>query len=99
MKLLIVAGTIIVPVLMLVLQWTSITIKRIMDGLVIVCAFITAITIAFVVQQSISSDTVFTTDVHKVFHNKVFLLASSYLGLYGLYRMLLGLLREYRKGD
>jgi hypothetical protein len=98
MKVLIAIGTLAVPLLFIVLQWVSIKIKRVLDLLVIICAFVVSITIAFAVQQSISNDTVFTTDVHKVLHNNLFLWASAYVGLYGLYRLLLGLLREYRKG-
>jgi uncharacterized membrane protein YraQ (UPF0718 family) len=98
MSFLIVAGTIVSPFILLGLHWFSFKVKLTLDALALLCAFIVAVTIGLVVEQSISTDTVFTTDVHKVLHNGLFLWTASYLGLYGLYRLLLYVLREYRRG-
>lgn len=97
MKVLIVAGTIVSPFILLGLHWFSFKIKIALDALALLCAFIFAITIGLAVEQSISNDTVFTTDVHKVLHYGLFRWAASYLGLYGLYRLLLCVLMEYRR--
>lgn len=96
MTFLIVAGTIVFPFILLGLQWFSFKIKIAMEVLAVLCAFVVAGKIALVVEQSIANGTIFTTDVHKILHNGLFLWASSYLGLYGLYRLLLHVIREYR---
>ncbi|WP_127579069.1 hypothetical protein [Paenibacillus koleovorans] len=93
----IVIGTLVVPFALCAIQRMWRKSKPVLDALALACAFFVSITIALASYRSISHDTIFTTDVHRVLSNPMFLAAGSYLGLYGLYRFVQGLWREYRR--
>ncbi|MEV5025954.1 hypothetical protein MRBLPE1_001468 [Paenibacillus sp. LPE1-1-1.1] len=60
---------------------------RIFDGLAVAAAFLFFVTAADAVAGTLVHDTVFMTEVHRVFKNPVFLLSGAYLGPYALARI------------
>lgn len=99
MKLLIVVGTLVVPVLFVLLRRMSGLLKALLDALALVSAFGFGILSAFAVQDIRAHGTVYATEVHRVFESWAFLLFGSYLGLYMLYLLLWSTLTAYRRAD
>lgn len=96
MKVLLAAGALLVPVVLLLLRWMFGRMGTLLDLLAIACGYYAGIVIAIVVYDSIAHGMVLSTEVHKVLNMPLFLLAGSYLGNYGMYRLLLTAWREYR---
>ncbi|MFC3767167.1 transposase [Paenibacillus sp. GCM10012303] len=99
MKLLIVIGMLVVPVLFVWLRRISGLLKALLDALALVSAFGFGLLSAFAVQDIRAHGTVYATEVHHVFENWAFLLFGSYLGLYLLYLLLWSTMTAYRRTD
>jgi hypothetical protein len=96
MAFLLVVGIFILPVLMLLterlVQYARIT----MDLLAVVCAICFGIITALSVYDIRRHHTIFMTDIHKVFDNWLYLITGSYLGLYGIARLIAFAARRVR---
>ncbi|GAA3408626.1 hypothetical protein ACFFNY_07615 [Paenibacillus hodogayensis] len=99
MKILIVIGIVLVPAVMVLFRWMSARMKLLIDALGLVSAFGSGILTAFAVFDIRQHNTVYETEVHRVFDSMWFMGFSSYLGLYLLARLLWDVLKAYREED
>ncbi|WJH32452.1 transposase [Paenibacillus aurantius] len=97
MSLLLAVGVVLGPVLLLAAEWIAGRYRWLSDALAWVAAVVFGIIAAQAVYEIRRDGTVFMTNVHKVFENELFLLAGAYLGLYGIARILHGLLLRLRE--
>lgn len=61
--------------------------SRIFDGMAVAAAFLFFVIAADAVVETLVNDTVFMTEVHRVFENPAFLASGAYLGPYTLGRI------------
>lgn len=89
MKFLLVAGTVVVPLVMYYLQQKQSKIKTLFH-LIAFVALITFANIVVIKVYEINVDgTVFTMKIHGLFVNPLFLVSGAYLGVYVIYLVLL----------
>ncbi|OAS18889.1 hypothetical protein [Paenibacillus oryzisoli] len=96
MSIIIVIFVILIPLVMLASAWLLQSIKHIFTGAAVLCAYIFGAISSTNVYQILQDDTVFMTNIHVVFTNKLFLFTGGYLGAYGIYMLLHCFLRELR---
>ncbi|RED51927.1 transposase [Cohnella lupini] len=89
MKILIVAGSIVVPLIMVMLRKYWVKSQTVFNALSILSALVFGNIAAISVQEIIEDHTVFMTNIHEVFLNPYFLSTGAYIGVYLLYRLLL----------
>ncbi|ANC76325.1 transposase [Fictibacillus phosphorivorans] len=89
MKLLILVGSLLVPVGMFWLQTVWPKSRLLFNVIAIIAALIFGDLAAIAIQQIIHDNTVFMTNIHGVLLNPFFLVAGSYLGVYLIYRLIL----------
>src|SRR5690625_7039195 len=89
MKIILIAGSVGLPIAMLYSQklWTRI--KFIYNAISIIALLIFGNIASLSIYKIIKDGTVFMTAIHGIFLNPFFLIAGSYIGLYVLYRLLL----------
>ncbi|MEC0094171.1 transposase [Paenibacillus macquariensis] len=94
MKILIILGSILIPIAMLVIQknWMKWRILFNVVSVVSACIFGDIATLA--IYEIIKDNTVFMTNIHAIFLNPLFLVTGSYLGIYFLYRLILVAVKE-----
>lgn len=97
MKLLIVLGTLLIPAALALLRRMSARARPVLDALGVVSAFGFGILSAFAVSDIRRHDTVYSTEVHRVFDSLCFLVFGGYLGLYLLALLLDGVTRRFAK--
>lgn len=71
--------------------------KVLYDGMAVACAYIFGIISAFKIYEVIRDHAVLMTNIHAIFNNVAFLITGAYLGNYALYRLLLRMLRNWKK--
>lgn len=89
MKIVLVAGSIIIPLFMLYVQHRWMKLRTLFNVLMLISTLIFANIASLSVCQVISDRTVFMTAIHAVFLNPFFLITGAYIGLYTLYRLML----------
>ncbi|MBO1003009.1 transposase [Pseudogracilibacillus auburnensis] len=89
MKIVIILGSMVVPIIMFFLQrvWTKC--RFIFNLLAIICALIFGNISATAIYEIIRDKTVFMTNIHAIFLNPLFLFTGAYLGVYILYLLLI----------
>ncbi|MGM0903786.1 MAG: transposase [Bacillota bacterium] len=87
MVFLIIAGSIITPLLMFGLRTYWEQSRLFLNLLAIICVLLFGIIAALAIHEIIKDKTVFMTNIHGLFLNPVFLLTSAYIGVYILYRL------------
>lgn len=94
MKTLLVTSSIIVPMVMLYLQYTSKRFKMIFNIIAVISTIIFGGIASTSIYQIIVDDAVFMTTIHAIFLNPVFLVTGTYLGLFIIYRLMILTLEE-----
>ncbi|WP_423798256.1 transposase [Neobacillus sp. SAB-20_R2A] len=94
MKLLLIIGSIVLPILMVVLQRKWSKIRIIFDLMAILSALIFGNISSIAIFEIIKDDKVFMTNIHAVFLNPIFLMTGAYLGLYFLYVLVLRVIND-----
>lgn len=97
MKVWIVVGTLLVPALIVVLRLMSAKLGLLVDGAAAVSGFGFGILSAFAVLDIRRHDTVYSTEVHRLFDSFWFLAFGSYLGLYLLSLLLWSSFKAFRR--
>ena len=74
MSIMIVLFVILIPLVMLCSAWLLPSCKQWFEGIAVVCAFVFGVITALAVYEILRDDTVFMTNIHVVFTNKLFLI-------------------------
>lgn len=96
MKVILVIGSFLLPLIMFYVQNRFILFKIIFNLLAIVSVLIFGNISALSIYKIIKDNKVFMNDIHAIFLNSFFPISGSYLGIYILYRLLLLNLQERR---
>lgn len=88
MTIILVLGTVLVPLAMMLAEMRIVILRLGYDILALLSSIGFGIVAAVAVYDVISSGTVFMTTVHQVFLNPFFLLTGAYLGVYVVYLLL-----------
>lgn len=89
MKLLIILGSIVIPIVMVVIQKVWMKWRIVFNVVSIGSAVVFGDIAALAIYEIIKDNTVFMTHIHAIFLNPLFLITGAYLGLYFLYRLML----------
>lgn len=82
-------GSIVIPIVMLVIQHKWIKWRIVFNAASVLSAVILGNISALAIYEILRDHTVFMTSIHAIFLNPLFLLTGAYLGLYLIYRLLL----------
>ena len=93
MKILLVLGSIVAPIVMYALYKKKIF-RFSFNVLAILSALIFGNIASLSIHQIIVDDAVFMTTIHGIFLNPLFLISGAYLGVYLLYRLIVLILQE-----
>jgi hypothetical protein len=85
---LIVAGSIIFPILMLLFSLKWRVAELVFNTLALLSALVFGNIAAASIYRILKNHTVFMTSIHAIFLNPAFLLTGAYLGIYVLYKLL-----------
>lgn len=96
MSIIIVIFVILIPIVMLCSAWLIESFKHAFAGAAVLCAYVFGAISALSVYQILRDDTVFMTNIHVVFTNKLFLFTGAYLGAFGIYVLMHCLLKGLR---
>jgi hypothetical protein len=96
MKVLLVLGSIIFPLLMYVVQKKWDGIHAVFNLIAIISALVFGNIATLSIYQIIKDNTVLMTNIHAIFLNPFFLITGSYLGVYILYLLLVSLVGNLR---
>lgn len=88
MKILIVLGSILLPILMFYVKSRKPSIGNIYHILALISLLIFGNIAALAVYQVIIDQTVFMTAIHGVFLKPMFLITGAYIGIYTIYRLM-----------
>jgi len=94
MKLLIILGSIVMPIAMFVIQKAWIKWRIYFNVVAVMSAVIFGEIAALAIYEILKDNTVFMTHIHAIFLNPLFLITGAYLGIYFLYRLLCLLYEE-----
>ncbi|OAB39924.1 transposase [Paenibacillus macquariensis subsp. defensor] len=94
MKLLIILGSIVMPIAMFVIQKGWIKWRIYFNVVAVMSAVIFGEIAALAIYEILKDNTVFMTHIHAIFLNPLFLITGAYLGIYFLYRLLCLLYEE-----
>lgn len=95
MEILLILGSIVIPILMVLLQRRKYTFRIIFHVAAIMSALIFGNIASIAIHQIIEDGTVFMTNIHALFLNPFFLLTGAYLGLYLLYVIILHAVNDF----
>lgn len=90
------AAVIVLPLLLIALMWMLGRWSFLVDAAALVCAVAAGVITSLAVYEIRRDGTVFMTDIHKLFTNSVFLLASGFLGIYGIAKLGMHMFKRYR---
>lgn len=99
MVFLIIAGSMLTPLLMFSLYMYWPQSKLVLNLLALISALIFGILSALAIHEMIKDNTVFMTNIHGLFLNPVFLITGAYIGVYFLYRLIILTFNETVKGS
>ncbi|WP_053362276.1 hypothetical protein [Bacillus sp. FJAT-27251] len=94
MEAFLIIGSIVTPVLLLVLRKIWPKTILIFNSLAVLSALVFGNIAALAIHEIIEDNTVFMTNIHGLFLNPFFLMAGVYLGVYFLYRLLIWTVEE-----
>lgn len=89
LKLLIILSSIVVPIIMLLLQYKSNSVHSLWNVLAVFALIIFGSIASTSIYQIIVDGAVFMTTIHAIFLNPLFLVVGAYLGVFMIYRLLL----------
>ncbi|WP_337189736.1 transposase [Bacillus dakarensis] len=89
MKILIITGSVVIPVIMVVLHRKDSKFQILFTIAAILSALLFGNIASIALYNIIKDDTVFMTNIHGLFLNPLFLLTGAYLGVYLLYSLIL----------
>ncbi|PLS02458.1 transposase [Neobacillus cucumis] len=95
MKILLILGSIFIPLLMVVLQRKWLKSQKFFHLAAILSALIFGNISSTAIYNIIKDDTVFMTNIHSIFLNPFFLITGAYLGLYVLYILILQFFNQW----
>src|SRR5699024_3721022 len=88
-KIVLIVGSIILPLLMVYIQYRWRRICTFFNILMVLSVIIFGDIAALSIHQIIKDSTVFMTAIHAVFLDPLFLVAGAYIGVYTIYRLML----------
>lgn len=88
-KILLIVGSIVLPSLMVYVQYRWRVIDTLFNLLMIISITIFGNIAALSIHNIIMDDTVFMTKIHGIFLNPLFLATGAYIGVYTIYRLML----------
>lgn len=94
MKWLILLSSFAIPIVMVIMQSIWGVFHHVFNLLALVAVLVFGNIAAFKVYEIIRDDAVFMTTIHGLFLHPMFLIATSYLGIYLLYKLLVGSFAE-----
>ncbi|MGG3564358.1 transposase [Neobacillus rhizosphaerae] len=94
MKFILILGSIVAPLLLVILQKVQPKLRLLFNIVAILSALVFGNISSVAIYEIIKDDTVFMTNIHGIFLNPLFLLTGAYLGIYFIYRMVLWTLDE-----
>lgn len=94
MQLLLIVGAIVVPILMFVLRQRSVA--AIFDLVAALSVLLANIAAGLAVLEIKQENTEFTTHVHQIFMDPLFLVTTGYIGVYSVYRLLVATSRTWQ---
>jgi len=94
MKLLIILGSILIPIAMFVVQKIWMKWRIYFNVVAVMSTVIFGEIAALAIYEILKDNTVFMTHIHAVFLNPLFLITGAYLGIYFLYRLMCLLYEE-----
>lgn len=89
MKILLVSGSVILPLLMFYLEKKTLRLRNIYNFIAILAILVFGNIASLSIYNIIKNERVFMTDIHAIFLNPFFLISGAYLGVYIIYRLLL----------
>lgn len=89
MKILLVISSIVVPAIMLYLQYKSVKFKMIFNVVAALSTIIFGSIASTSIYQIIVDDAVFMTTIHALFLNSYFMGVGAYIGVFLIYRLML----------
>jgi len=95
----IVLGTLLLPIIMLVAQWLVRPVRYLLDAVAIISAYIFGSVFAVILYTILRDGMIFMTTIHQIFTNPAILITGGYLGLYMIYRLMIGSLRRYQMDE
>ncbi|TDK59387.1 transposase [Bacillus salipaludis] len=96
MKILLILGSIVIPIFMIILQRKWVKIQNLYNLVAIISALIFGNIASIGILNIINDGTVFMTNIHALFLNPFFLMTGGYLGVYLLYLIVLRALNDYK---
>lgn len=96
MSIMIVVFIILIPLAMVCSAWLFPLCRHVFAAGAVGCAYAFGIISSLAVYTIIRDDTVFMTNIHSVFTNKLFLFCGAYLGAYGIYILLVHFMKGLR---
>ena len=97
MKILLIIISIVIPIVMVIINKKGLWGALFLDGLAILSALIFGNIAATEIYEIIRDNTVFMTNIHRIFLNPLFLLTGGYLGLYAVYMLILQGMKSLNK--
>ncbi|OAB43686.1 transposase [Paenibacillus antarcticus] len=94
MKLLIILGSILIPIAMFVVQKVWMKWRIYFNVVAVMSTVIFGEIAALAIYEILKDNTVFMTHIHAIFLNPLFLITGAYLGIYFLYRLMCLLYEE-----
>lgn len=88
LKIIIIATTLLVPILMLYLQHNSDKTRHFFTAMAVISSIVFGSIAATSIYQIIVDDAVFMTTIHAVFLNPLFLVAGAYMGVFLIYQLM-----------
>src|SRR4051794_3250883 len=96
MSIMIVVFIILIPLTMVCSSWLFPLCRHVFAAVAVGCAYVFGIIISLAVYTIIRDDTVFMTNIHSIFTNKLFLFCGAYLGAFGIYVLLVQFMKGLR---
>jgi hypothetical protein len=94
MKLILILGSILAPLLLVLLQKVQPKLRLLFNIVAILSSLVFGNISSVAIYEIIKDDTVFMTNIHGIFLNPLFLITGAYLGIYFIYRIVLWTLDE-----
>ncbi|MEH7436925.1 transposase [Neobacillus drentensis] len=94
MKFILILGSILAPLLLVILQKVQPKLRLLFNIVGILSALVFGNISSLAIYEIIKDDTVFMTNIHGIFLNPLFLLSGAYLGIYFIYRIVIWTLEE-----
>ena len=98
MKVVLVLGSLLIPILMIVLQLRWSRFRILYNVVALLSALIFGNISSLAIHTIIKDETVFMTNIHALFLNPIFLITGAYLGVYLLYVIAVHTFSEMKQG-